>query len=69
MRDILDDRIHDEEKYDTCDRSGSMSDERDPWCESEGDIDDEKHTDLSRSWAIYGVEGDPEIREHRHTPS
>jgi hypothetical protein len=69
MRDILDDRIHDEEKCDTCDRSRRMSDERDPWCESESNVDDEEHTDLPSSWISDTIECDPEICEYRHTES
>jgi hypothetical protein len=59
----------DEEKNYTSDRSSSMSDERDPWCESEGDIDDEEHPDLTRSWIANRIHQDPEIGEECHTES
>jgi hypothetical protein len=69
MEEILDDRIHDEEKSYTSDRSSRMPDERDPWGESEGDVDDEEHADLTGSWIASRIHEDPEVCEECHAES
>jgi hypothetical protein len=69
MEEILYDRIHNEEKSYTSDRSSRMSDERNTWCKSESNIDNEECTYLTCSWISDRIEYDPEIREYRHTKS